>query len=69
MPNFKVSTMETLLRQTFDNVDGDYAGVGHTEFWVKGGKASFLNSGALNVINTEMAKALHKPSARTDIEL
>jgi DGQHR domain-containing protein len=69
MPNFKVATMEALLRQTFDNVDGDYAGVGHTEFWVKGGKASFLNSGALNVINTEMAKALHKSHSRTDIEL
>jgi DGQHR domain-containing protein len=69
MPNFKVATMESLLRQTFDNVDGDYAGVGHTEFWVKGGKASFLNSGALNVINTEMAKALHKSNGHTDIEL
>lgn len=69
MPNFKVATMEALLNQTFDNVDGDYAGVGHTEFWVKGGKASFLNSGALNVINTEMAKALHKSNDRTDIEL
>ncbi|HXS99561.1 MAG TPA: DGQHR domain-containing protein [Elusimicrobiota bacterium] len=69
MPNFKVVTMESLLRQTFENVDGDYAGVGHTEFWVKGGKASFLNSGALNVINTEMAKALHKSSGQGDIEL
>jgi DGQHR domain-containing protein len=69
MPNFKIATMESLLRQTFDNVDGDYAGVGHTEFWVKGGKASFLNSGALNVINTEMAKALHKSNGRADIEL
>lgn len=69
MPNFKVATMEALLRQTFDNVDGDYAGVGHTEFWVKGGKASFLNSGALNVINAEMAKALHKSNGSTDIEL
>lgn len=69
MPNFKVATMETLLRQTFESVDGDYAGVGHTEFWVKGGKASYLNSGAMNVINTEMAKALHKSSGRGDIEL
>ncbi len=69
MPNFKVATMEALLRQTFENVDGDYAGVGHTEFWVKGGKASYLNSGAVNVINTEMAKALHKSSGRGDIEL
>lgn len=69
MPNFKTSTMEILLQQAFDNMDGDYAGVGHTEFWVKGGKASFLNSGALNVINRELARALHKSNARTSVEL
>lgn len=69
MQNFKVSTMETLLNQTFDNMEGDYAGVGHTEFWVKGGKASFLNVGAINVIHNEMVKALYKTDRRTEIEL
>lgn len=69
MPNFKVSTMETVLSQTFDNMEGDYAGVGHTEFWVKGGKASFLNSGAINVISNDMVKALHKSNQQNEIEL
>lgn len=69
MPNFKVSTMETVLSQTFDNMEGDYAGVGHTEFWVKGGKASFLNSGAINVISNDMVKALHKSNQQKEIEL
>lgn len=69
MPNFKVSTMESVLNQTFENMEGDYAGVGHTEFWVKGGKASFLNSGAINVINTDMVKALHKSNQQKEIEL
>lgn len=69
MPNFKVSTMEIVLNQTFDNMEGDYAGVGHTEFWVKGGKASFLNSGAINVINNDMVKALHKSNQQKEIEL
>lgn len=69
MPNFKVATMETLLKQAFENMEGDYAGVGHTEFWVKGGKASFLNVGAINVINNEMVKALHKTHERKEIEL
>lgn len=69
MPNFKVSTMETVLRETFDNMEGDYAGVGHTEFWVKGGKASFLNSGAINVISNDMVKALHKSNQQKEIEL
>jgi DGQHR domain-containing protein len=69
MLNFKVTTMEGVLRQTFDNMEGDYAGVGHTEFWVKGGKASFLNSGAINVISNDMVKALHKSSQQKEIEL
>jgi hypothetical protein len=69
MADFKVATMQELLEQTFDNVEGDYAGVGHTEFWTKGGKASFLNSGAINVINTEMVKALHKTNFQKEIEL
>lgn len=69
MSDFKVSTMESLLLQTFENVEGDYAGVGHTEFWVKGGKASFLNSAALNSINTEMIKSLHKTNLQREIEV
>jgi DGQHR domain-containing protein len=60
--NYTFSTMDKLLRSCLDCVEGDYAGVGHPEFWAKGGKASFLNSGAINVISQEMAKALHKAS-------
>lgn len=69
MPDFKVVTMETLLNQTFENMEGDYAGVGHTEFWVKGGKASFLNSGAINSISNDMVRALHKANFQKEIEL
>lgn len=69
MPDFKVSTMQSLLEQAFDEVEGDYAGVGHTDFWTKGSTASFLNSGALNVINAEMVKALHKTNFNRDIEI
>lgn len=69
MPDFKVSTMETLLSQTFDNVEGDYAGIGHTEFWVKGSRASLLNRAAVTAINTEMVKALHKTNFQRDVEL
>jgi hypothetical protein len=69
MPNFKVATMQEVLTQAFENMGGEYAGVGHTEFWVKGGKASFLNVGAINVISNEMVKALHLSNERKDIEL
>ena len=69
MLDYKVSTMQSVLQQTFDNMEGDYAGVGHTVFWVKGGKASFLNSGAINVISNDMVKALHKSNEQKEIDL
>ena len=67
--SFTASSMELLLRSCFDNVEGDYAGVGHPDWWAKGGKSSFLNAGAINVVSQEMAKALHKSSATGTIEL
>lgn len=67
--SFTVDTMESLLRSCLENVEGDYAGVGHPDWWAKGGKASFLNAGAINVISQEMAKALHKASAGGAIEI
>lgn len=67
--SFTTSTMESLLRSCFENVEGEYAGVGHSDWWAKGGKASFLNAGAINVVSQEMAKALHKSSASGAIEV
>lgn len=63
--NYKVSTMQTLLKQVFDNIEGDGIGVGHTDFWGKSSTASGFNAGALSKINNEMVKALHKS---TDIQ-
>lgn len=60
--SFTVGSMEGLLKSCLENVEGDYAGVGHPDWWVKGGKASFLNAGAINVVSQEMSKALHKAS-------
>lgn len=60
--DYKVSTMQKLLQQVFDNIEGDGTGVGHKDFWVKGGTASGLNTGALSKINAEMVKALNKTS-------
>jgi hypothetical protein len=67
--SFTVPTMQSLLNACFENVEGDYAGVGHPEWWASGGKASFLNAGAINVVAQEMAKALHKTSGGGPIEL
>jgi len=63
MPNYTVQTMQSLLESVFENVEGDAAGVGHVDFWVKGGRASGLNAGAFAKINAEMVKALHISSS------
>lgn len=67
--SFTVATMQSLLQACFDSVEGDYAGVGHSDWWTKGGKASFLNAGAINVVSQEMTRALHKASMATAIEI
>ncbi|MFN5541038.1 MAG: DGQHR domain-containing protein [Betaproteobacteria bacterium] len=67
--DFRVPTMVKLLGACFESVEGDYAGVGHPEWWAKGGKASFMNAGAINQISQEMAKALHKTSMSSSIEI
>jgi hypothetical protein len=67
--SFTVATMEELLSTCFNNVEGDYAGVGHPDWWAKGNKASFLNAGAINVVSQEMSKALHKVSLTSVIEV
>lgn len=67
--SFTVSTMETLLRSCLENVEGEYAGVGHPEWWKTGGQAGRLNSGALNLVAQAMSRALHKASMNDSLEL
>jgi len=67
--DFKVSTMQKLLEQVFENCDGDAIGVGHTEYWKISSTASGLNAGAIGKINTEMVKALHKSGNQKEVEL
>lgn len=67
--NFTVAVMTEVLNSCFQNMDGEYAGVGHPEWWAKGSKASFLNAGAINVVSQEMSKALHKVSMSAEIKL
>jgi hypothetical protein len=68
--SFTVKTMRELLRNTFENVEGEYAAVGHPEWWGSKSKgASFLNSAGINLIAQEMTKALHKASSGAKIEI
>ena len=67
--SYTVGTMEKLLKECLENVEGDYAGVGHPDWWKTGGQAGRLNAGALNIVCQEMTKALHKVSAQSAIEV
>jgi hypothetical protein len=67
--NFTVSTMEYLLRECLENVEGEYAGVGHPDWWVRGSQASRLNGAAINIVAQEMSKALHKSSSMGGVEI
>jgi DGQHR domain-containing protein len=67
--SFTVSSQTQLLKACLENVEGEYAGVGHPEWWASGSKASFLNAGAINVVAQEMGRALNKASMSATIEL
>lgn len=67
--NFTVESMKETLAACFETMDGEWAGVGHPEFWHSGGKSSFLNAAALSFIVQEMAIGLHKTGFSTDVQL
>lgn len=67
--SFTVSTMRALLKTCFDNMEGEYAGVGHPSWWASGSTASHLNAGAINKVSQHLSKALNKGSMSQSIEL
>lgn len=67
--NFTVKAMDELLKSCLENVEGEYAGVGHPEWWAKGGQASRLNAAAINLVSQEMSKALLAASGTATIRI
>lgn len=67
--SFTQQTMAQLLKKTFDNVEGEYAAVGHPEWWSKGGSAGNLNSSAISGVYQAMAIALNKASFAQSVEI
>lgn len=68
--DFKVSTIRDLLRQAFENLEGDYAGLGQPDWWLSGsGLAGGLNASALGKINHELARALHRTDGTQELAL
>lgn len=66
---YTVAAMDALLERCLENVEGEYAGVGHPDWWKKGGQGSGLNAGAINQVFHAMTKALHATSMNSTIEI
>jgi DGQHR domain-containing protein len=58
--DYRVGTMEAALAMAFENLNGQYSGVGHPTWWLSGNEASSQNAAALTKINTELVRALHQ---------
>lgn len=68
--DFKVNTMESLLSDAFENLEGEYAGIGHPDWWISGtGAASSLNSAAISKAHHELTRALTKSQSKPNILL
>lgn len=67
--SFTQSTMIELLNRAFHNVEGEYAGVGHPEWWSKGGSAGSMNSAAVSGVYQALAIALNKASFAQSVEI
>lgn len=67
--SYTVETMQSHLKRCFENMEGEYAGVGHPDWWTPGQPASFANSAIAVPISRQMAKALNRSEMGDDIEL
>ena len=66
---YKVSTMAEALEKCFDSVEGDYAAVGHADWWEEGGPAGKFNQGALRGVATALTHALNRVESSAEIEV
>lgn len=57
--NFKVNTIEILLREAFDELDSDYIKMAHADFWTTGSDVSGLNQAAVRKYASELNKAIN----------
>jgi DGQHR domain-containing protein len=69
--NFKVATIETVLQEVFDNLEGEYAALSHPDWWKSGsvGGASSVNRAGVSQIVRDMTAALHKSGGAAAIQL
>ena len=61
--------MQKLLNDCLENVEGEYAGVGHPAWWKEGEQAGRLNSGALTKVVQDMTRALNRVGMTASVEI
>jgi DGQHR domain-containing protein len=57
---FSIDFMKNILREVFDNLEGDGIGIGTSDFWDIGGQAGKYNSGGRSQITKNMVQVLAK---------
>lgn len=68
--DFKVDTIELLLKKAFDKLDSEHVKMSLTEFWKKGNDASGLNQAAIRKYASELNKSIAiSKNEISDIEL
>ena len=68
-PSFSKDAIYNLFNNLFENMEGDYVGIGKAEWWQRGGAASGVNSAAHTKIINEMRSALYSSESYEGIEL
>ena len=67
--DFRVAAIESLLRDTFENVGGDYSGISHPSWWLSGtGPAGKMNALAQGHLVAALTKALHDSQLSAEAE-
>ncbi len=65
--SFTIASQTALLKTCFENAEGEFAGVGHPEWWASGSTAGGLNAGALNKVAGALGVALNQSTNNLQI--
>lgn len=70
--DFTVGMMRSHLEQCFEKMemaDGEYKGIGHSDFWKSRSSAGKMNQAAINVAMNQMIVALNQADTNGDIKI
>ncbi len=68
--DYTVGTMENTLREVFENLEEEFAGLGHPDWWLSStGTAGQMNSAAIGKAQSALTTALHKVQTVTELSI